>query len=197
MDIRYRVSFFSCWHCGSGLSAGFGIDQTVARDADGLPFIPGKTLKGMLRDAATNLSELADNSNKKDWEQFVNSIFGTGSDENAYNFNASGCFFSDAALGQDIRLYLSGHPSQKAFLFNEISATAIVKDTGVAAKGSLRITETVIPLDLEAEVADFPDNNDFYQKLGDCMNWIKRMGVNRNRGLGRCCFSIIGGRSGQ
>ena len=54
--IKYEIEFFSNWHCGSGLAAGADVDALVIKDNNGLPYVPGRTLKGLLRDAATNLS---------------------------------------------------------------------------------------------------------------------------------------------
>ena len=53
--IDYQIEFFSQWHCGSGLSAGADIALLVIKDKEGMPFIPGKTLKGLIREAVENL----------------------------------------------------------------------------------------------------------------------------------------------
>lgn len=55
MKIKYQIQFHSYWHCGSGLAAGAGVDALVVKDADGLPFVPGKTIKGLLREAMEEL----------------------------------------------------------------------------------------------------------------------------------------------
>ena len=55
MDIKYKVIFFTDWHCGSGLAAGADVDALVIKDSDGLPYIPGKTMKGLLREAAEEI----------------------------------------------------------------------------------------------------------------------------------------------
>ena len=49
--IKYEIEFFSNWHCGSGLAAGADVDALVIKDQEGLPYIPGRTLKGLLREA--------------------------------------------------------------------------------------------------------------------------------------------------
>ena len=45
--IDYTICFFSPWHCGSGTSAGADVDELVVKDKNGMPYIPGKTLKGL------------------------------------------------------------------------------------------------------------------------------------------------------
>ena len=49
--IKYTIRFFSQWHCGSGTSAGADVDELVVKDKNGMPYIPGKTLKGLIREA--------------------------------------------------------------------------------------------------------------------------------------------------
>ena len=52
--IDYTICFFSPWHCGSGTSAGADVDELVVKDKNGMPYIPGKTLKGLIREAVDN-----------------------------------------------------------------------------------------------------------------------------------------------
>ena len=42
MDIKYKIEFFSNWHCGSGLAAGADVDALVVKDAEGLPYLLGR-----------------------------------------------------------------------------------------------------------------------------------------------------------
>ena len=49
MRIDYSIEFFSYWHCGSGLAAGADVDELAIKDGDGLPYVPGRTVKGLLR----------------------------------------------------------------------------------------------------------------------------------------------------
>ena len=41
----YKVTFLTWWHCGSGQAAGPDVDELTIKDVDGLPFIPGRTMK--------------------------------------------------------------------------------------------------------------------------------------------------------
>ena len=50
----YKVTFLDYWHLSSGLTSGSKLDSTVVKDKDGLPFIPGKTIKGLLREQSIN-----------------------------------------------------------------------------------------------------------------------------------------------
>ena len=57
-DLNIKIEFFSPWHCGSGLSAGADADSLVIKDTNGLPYIPGKTIKGLIREAVEDYAAL-------------------------------------------------------------------------------------------------------------------------------------------
>jgi hypothetical protein len=76
------------------------------------------------------------------------------------------------------------------FLYDQIYSTAI-EENGLAKEGSLRQMEVTIPLELFAGIENFPKENEYLESLMVCMNWVKRLGVNRNRGLGRCKIEIL------
>lgn len=50
-DCIVELEFLSYWQPGSGLGIESAADSAVVRDGAGLPFLPGRTLKGLLRDA--------------------------------------------------------------------------------------------------------------------------------------------------
>jgi len=49
--------------------------------------------------------------------------------------------------------------------------------------------EVTVPLVLFGEIMDCP--LEYKEKMTNCLKWVKRLGVNRNRGLGRCDIAII------
>ena len=181
VDLYYTVQFYSEWHCGSGLTAGADIDALVIRDENGFPFIPGKTLKGLLRDAAEQLRDLGHVDG-----DILNTVFGVRPDEEGASGSEPGkCFFSNAEMSPELRASLAEEGNEwSAYLFRAHSATAVDKN-GQAVEHSLRRTETVIPLKLFARIAEVPDQ-EAKNLLEACMKFVKRLGVNRNRGLGRC-----------
>ena len=50
-EFPVRVLMLSDWIVGTGEGRVGEVDATVRRDADGLPFVPAKTLTGIWRDA--------------------------------------------------------------------------------------------------------------------------------------------------
>lgn len=195
MRIIYKIEFFTCWHAGSGLSGGPAANAQVIKDEHGLPFIPGRTLKGLLRQAAGQINALHD---KEVTKAFIETVFGIGEDqikeqsageEAAAVVKQGQCFFSNATLSQEVINQLSGNKAQRAMLFSTIASTAI-DEKGLARDQTLRQMEVTIPLTLYAAIEGFPDDPKLLQQLKKCFQWIKKMGVNRSRGLGRCRFSL-------
>lgn len=55
-----RVEMLSDWHVGTGAGQSSRIDRLVARDDDDLPYIPAKSLTGVLRDGCERLASCLD-----------------------------------------------------------------------------------------------------------------------------------------
>ncbi len=173
--IKYKIEFFSNWHCGSGLAAGADVDALVIKDSQGLPYVPGRTLKGLLREAASVLSEN---------QEAIDKTFGISGDEDGHIIGAS--YFGNATLPSAERQYIL-EQGLVSYLYQTFSSTRI-DENGIAKDNSLRKIETVVPCKLEGEILNVP--SDAKQALEDAMQYIKRMGTGRNRGYGRCKISI-------
>lgn len=174
MQICYEIRFLDYWHMGSGLSAGAKLDSAVVRDTDNIPYIPGKTIKGLLREMAEEIDAT-----------FTNQCFGVSSD----NPTQSTCFFSNVELDVSVKKQITTNKLQDN-LYDEIAATKIgQKDTkneieGIAVDNSLREIEVVIPLTLQGKIDNV--TKEHKDNMIKALQMIKRMGLNRNRGLGRC-----------
>jgi CRISPR/Cas system CMR subunit Cmr4 (Cas7 group RAMP superfamily) len=57
VQISYNLKFLSPFHFGTGIRAGV-IDRTVVRDGDGYLYVPGSTIKGVLRECCEQLARL-------------------------------------------------------------------------------------------------------------------------------------------
>lgn len=170
--IDYTIQFYSQWHCGSGTSAGADVDELVIKDKHGMPFIPGKTLKGLVREAAENYMSFSGASD----EALIEKAFGKEG-------HMMGCMhFSNAILEENEYKAIVANGVQEQ-LYEKITTTAIGED-GIALDHSLRSMETVVPCTLYATVSDVPE--ELETLLVHALGMIKRMGQKRNRGLGRC-----------
>ncbi len=173
--VKYEIEFFSNWHCGSGLAAGADVDALVIKDQNGLPYVPGRTLKGLLREAAANL-------------QFdpkaIDTLFGVSGDKD--NHQAGSLFFGNATLPSSEQQYIIDK-ELTPYLYQTFASTRI-DENGIAQDNTLRKIETVVPCKLEGEIlhASMDDEN----ILRVAMSYVKRMGTGRTRGYGRCRISI-------
>ncbi len=166
--MKYSITFYDFWHLSSGVSAGPSMDSLVVKDSDGLPYLPGKTLKGLVRE----MTELLDNTKAK-------TIFG---DEGS---NIAKSYFSNATLDEDTISHLVNNPTLKKHLFDKVTSTKI-GENGIAIDKSLREIEVVVPLLLSGTI-ECEDEELITQALG----MIKQIGLNRNRGLGRCKIEVV------
>lgn len=188
--VHYQIRFFSYWHTGSGLSGGAYTDLLVNKTKQNLPFIPGRTLKGLFREAGVMVNGFDSSLVSQD---FIYQVFGESPDENKmqkelYTKEALS-YFSNANLSEHATKGIIENEKQP-FLYEILASTKIDKQ-GLAEDGTLRQMEVTIPLTLYGMIDHFPDRSDFIEQLAYCMSWVKRLGLNRNRGLGRCEFSII------
>lgn len=184
MNIHYKLEFFSYWHCGSGLSAGADVDLLTIKDSDDLPFVPGKTIKGLLREASETLAALAPDEYPTTEE--IEKIYGKA-DVTSPESMLQGCaFFSNAEFPEADKSFIRSKGYRRS-LFSSVSSTAI-DENGIAKEHSLRKTEVTLPCTLTGEIINLPEGCE--KLISDSMAFVKRLGENRNRGLGRCRFTI-------
>lgn len=165
--MKYSVTFYDFWHLSSGMSSGVQMDSLVVKDEDGLPYIPGKTIKGLFRENA----EILDKEKTKN-------IFG---DEGS---NIASSYFSNATLDSATIAYLKENKTLIKHLFDKLTSTSIDKN-GIADDKTLREIEVVVPLKLSGTIEC--EEKELIKKAGEM---IKQMGLNRNRGLGRCKVEV-------
>jgi CRISPR/Cas system CSM-associated protein Csm3 (group 7 of RAMP superfamily) len=176
--LKYKIQFFSDWHCGSGLAAGADVDALVIKDDEGFPFIPGKTIKGLVREAIETIGSADENQ--------IKNSFGFFKDDKEEMVKGQ-MFFENAELDKNLKATIDNQKTTK-FLYRSISSTAI-EENGIAKDNSLRRVEVVVPCELEGKIYDVPDT--IQDELIKALKFIKRMGVSRNRGLGRCQITVI------
>jgi CRISPR/Cas system CSM-associated protein Csm3 (group 7 of RAMP superfamily) len=188
-SLIYQIDFFTYWHASSGLSGSTYADLLVNKTDKNLPFIPGKTLKGLLREAAESIHELNSELVTADFIDYVFGLSPTKEEMDKEIFTKeANCFFSNAYLSE--KLTTSINKESTNYLYKVISSTKIDKN-GIAEDSSLRQLEVTVPLILYAKIEHFPEEDNYLKQFKHCLNWVKRMGLNRSRGLGRCHFSIL------
>ena len=175
--VKYNIDFHSYWHIGSGLSEGSSSDLLVLKDDDQLPFIPGKTIKGLLRHAAEEIHQL-NNDVLTNHADFIIDVFGKE------GTNESKGHFSNACLPIPSKEYFKQNSTN--ILYHQISSTKINSEKGIAEQKSLRQMEVTVPLRLEGEILLSEANEDVIKNIEICLSWIKQLGMKRTRGFGQC-----------
>jgi hypothetical protein len=152
------LDFNSYWHAGSGRSQGYHLDALTEME-QGLPVLPGRQLKGVLRNAIHRaeawgwLDEIhLQNGPLSSHEEL---LFGSRSQSESRDATSPGLMQIDTArLPDPDRTWLS-QPDQvevSKVLFEELFSTAI-NELGSAKRYSLRGIEVSIPLSLEAQIS--------------------------------------------
>lgn len=185
----------SYWHIGDGRQAGVYADDIV-RKHQGLPFIPGTTINGLLKGAFIT----AQNNH---WftqptslgEQPVHRcLFGEGGPD---GFQSQGLLqFSNATLSASEQGWFAKNPQTRSHLYTVLTSTAIERTTGVAKEGAIRSLEVAVPMQLNAALSI----NDCHPQYKKQAHWLKTdfadwldlslslltgLGAKRTRGLGR------------
>ncbi len=183
MRIEYTIEFLDYWHISSGLSAGAKLDNMVIKDNNNLPYMPGKTIKGLAREMAEYFNDC----------DFVNICFGGSSDNKddkcyseKYKQTEGECYFSNATIKDDIAKEIIKHNMQDS-LYEIITSTSIDEEKKIAKDNSLREIEVVVPIVLSGSIEKIPQK--YLEQVKSTLEMIKRVGLNRNRGLGRCRIS--------
>jgi hypothetical protein len=204
------VELLGYWHPGTGRGDGVGADAVVNADADGLPILPGRTIKGLLRQAA----ELAANAGVTYWSaSTITEAFGTGIgdaagdrvqslEESRFLTEGGRLRVASARLGKtlaDRNAWASAARSEEgpdllAAMRTTLASTALTD--GLVSHGSLRSIEAWLPVTLYAELEwANAQHAPPWAALDEASQlFVRSVGSGRNRGLGRCQVSIaVGG----
>lgn len=187
--MRFTIKMISDWHCGSGNERRGDLDRLVARDANGLPYIPGKTIKGVWRDAC----ELAASALGGKWPSLVDYLFGAQpSIQKGSTVTQPGCLvIGDARFPAGLSRALANEKLIGSVTFGK-PGVKISRSTGTAEDETLRIIEMVrAGCCLEFVVAFDPPlcpplEAACHQLLLAGAMLVDDLGGKRNRGAGRC-----------
>jgi CRISPR/Cas system CSM-associated protein Csm3 (group 7 of RAMP superfamily) len=186
-ELRLTIDIRSYWHVASGGSNAYGADGVVRRDALGLPFLPGRAVKGLLRDACTK---------RNTDDEKLRKLFGKGDRENptdvaSQDFDAGVLRFSDARIDEKSRAYLAARPEAErkalaAGLYRTAHMTAMDAN-GAVKETSLRSVEVSVPVALETSISAAVDPGfDWRAAIKDALPLITGLGAFRTRGYGQC-----------
>lgn len=197
LEATLRIDFISTWHVGSGLGGGHLSDAILARDHDGLPVLPGRAVKGALREGAWRLALCRPDLTAAEIYFWGGRSLGTDSNQ------PGRLAVSAAELPSELRRELRFHPvlEREAFVRDMTclqAQTALTQRRTVVAH-SLRVLECGIPgMRFEAMLrvaAPDVDSGWLQAYFRAVCAATKSVGAHRARGLGACRIRL-GGHDG-
>ena len=197
MKYQIQIRLLSDTTFGRGDGVAGLIDQEVEQDASGLPYLRGRTLKGLLAEECENLIARFEPEQTSYWQSAADNLFGIlGSTLDT----AAAAHFGDACLPEELRRAIAYQVAQETITAAEVlnalttirSQTAIDAVTGAPDKGSLRTArvirrEHIFTADIQFEQAPAKDALSLLA-LGALA--LRRLGSCRNRGRGHVKCSL-------
>jgi hypothetical protein len=200
------------WICGSGKGSGKLHDAVGVRDEAGLPYVPGRHLKGLLRDAVERMPELTVGGDAAGGEELATFLFGPRASADIRE-SAADYFFgllqiSSASLSTMDRASLLGlsDADRERALFVTAQSTAIDCETGTARDKTLRSSQLAVPMPVYAIIGSDPSPfadrelhpfekalvaGEWKTVIRDACALVRSIGANRQRGAGRVVVSIF------
>ena len=177
---------------GSGEGLAGVIDTEIAQDECGLPYIPGKRIKGILRESAKELKDIGEI--KSD----IKAIFGKegekwGSDfkiSDGYLENYEGLrnFLTYCSMDSELKQIFNRQAVLDFFTYTR-TQTAIERETEVAEEKSLR-TLRVLKKGLNFYF-DVHCKDEYIEDLEKICKVTRNFGLRRTRGLGEIKFELL------
>lgn len=172
-------------------------DNDIIYDDIGLPYIPGKRIKGVLKESALEIVEMYELSGKQDFLEVFNLLFGScGYQQSALAIN--NLYIEDY---EQVKSIILGKRHENNNLFtkeNIIDACTTVRyqtkidDTGVAEEHSLRNSRVLRKeLVFEGYIKVENINSETENLLNLAVSNMRRIGAKRNRGFGKIRATII------
>jgi CRISPR/Cas system CMR subunit Cmr4 (Cas7 group RAMP superfamily) len=205
-NIQITLKSATTFGCGDGV-AGY-IDTEVGHDEFGLPYLHGRTLKGLLQEECANilfsLSQDATFTKLSDFETASNNLFGTsGSDLDADAKMNVG----DAVIQEDLANAVKFAIEKNQITADEVlqSLTTIRRQTAMNENGSPKpeslrlmrviLSETIFESNLSFNEGFAIDSDEITLLRMSCAA-LQRVGLGRNRGRGKVAVRLIGAGDG-
>ncbi|MGC9396911.1 MAG: RAMP superfamily CRISPR-associated protein [Anaerolineae bacterium] len=156
VHIKYGLTFTSAFHFGTGLRGGL-VHRLVARDADGFLYVPGSTLKGVLRERCEQLAQLFNlqttSPHTEDWREanrrdpdIMTRIFGS-------RFTPGQLYFDDAQMSESSRALFEVDKNRE-HLKSKFKAWQVERRTQVSLSRTTRTAQSGLLFTSEYGVRD-------------------------------------------
>ncbi len=200
--LKVTIKLESDWHIGSGAGRPGDVDRLVQRDRNGLPYIPGKTLTGIWRDACELVALGLDNGDENGiWHQWVDYLFGEqpalSEVELEHHPRPAKVSVRSAHFSDEFVRAIDDKPILKDTLTFIKPGISIAPDTGSAKEDCLRFEELArggAVLETTCEI-DFTNANEKEQRTAYVLllagtKMVERLGGKRRRGAGKCQLQV-------
>lgn len=188
--LQLTIELKSDMCCGTGTGDGVQFDTVSAYNDYGLPYIPAKRLKGLLREQAEFL--IACNPENKN---FVEILFGKGEQAGALIVNNAE-IKNVRNLKEDLDKLFKSQPSlynpSAVAEYYTVARHATQMKNGVAKPKSLR-TIGAVPSGTIFEATLYLDDSSSSEKvefLRKCAKLLRHIGLNRTRGYGEAVCTL-------
>jgi CRISPR/Cas system CSM-associated protein Csm3 (group 7 of RAMP superfamily) len=206
------IALAGYWRAGGGRSSGYHLDMVCERDANALPYLPARQLKGLMRQALARAEAWGWFAEQKlppgPCTSFDELLFGSVSQQHQRSHTWPGMLFvGNATLDIPEQRFLAA-PEQAALreqLFDQLFSTAI-DATGSAQSGSLRGAEVALPVNLFARLTleltaldgarreqqqQLLDSASVWQLIESVLSLLDAIGAGRTRGLGEARMVLL------
>ncbi|MEM8715951.1 MAG: RAMP superfamily CRISPR-associated protein, partial [Cyanobacteria bacterium P01_G01_bin.4] len=206
---KITVKFLSDWHIGSGTGRTGDVDRLVRRDRYHTPFVPGKTITGILRDACERVAHALDSDSRTTaaesettenptWTDWVTFLFGNHPKPGAIIPPAPAhLHISSAHLPTELRKAIANKPALQSALTFVKPGVKIDSVSGTAEDKHFRLVEMArggISLQASYSLEGLKDATEEQMAAQALLvagaAVVERMGSKRRRGAGRCTLSI-------
>lgn len=184
--LEIKLESDTAFSMGAGISG--AVDSEVQQDEYGLPFISGRTLKGLLVNECSEILYALGNKDK--WQKAAQVLFGKPGDLAGQSQFTVG----DAGLAPDLVYHIRRSSLSRQDVLDALTDTrrqTAMTSGGAPKDESLRAIRTLIsgitfyaPLDLPA------DDPVARVLLSACVLSLRRAGLGRNRGKGKVSVKI-------
>lgn len=209
-----KLEMLSDWHIGSGFGRPGDVDRLIRRDADGMPYIPAKTLTGIWRDACETVADGLDGQKTDgNWQRLISLIFG---DQTNQKGNPAQSQFKNpprleaprpslisiraARYPDAIRRAIKSKPRLRECVTFIKAGMMIDPRTGQARNQFLRFEEmgrkgTILSADVHFEHGRIQDEVTRQAAIALLVigaQFVERLGGKRRRGAGKCALTLDG-----
>jgi hypothetical protein len=205
VSVNLVFDLLGFWHAGTGACAGVDLDATVFRTPAGLPCLPGRTVKGLVR-AAMEQAEAAGAIATGRTRHWIGTPAqkGAATAEREQRLEAMRFSTAPGRLRFESAVLVDEHGDRAAWeafaqsprgkplvrhLFRSFSSTAL--EGGIAKAQTLRSIEVVVPLTLVSTVSSEETDKRWIDDLEESTLFLDAVGSLRSRGLGRARVQVV------